>query len=212
MLLSTFCILVGVISAHPLSFSPSPNTKSTQPVSIILNFSTQAIQHRTTGHHTPHPSPSIRGKTHTDQIPLTFTLSRRVCTPLIQDGANMLTLLSDQLLSEYPRGISFPPRLSHTTPSPVKLEAGITQHGFLVTLSLEFSPLTTGTKWLRGEKWEHIVDTLERSLQGIESAMRRKGRAGLGDVKLEVEIEDVSVVADWKFWKVVGGKPVQCDD
>lgn len=53
---------------------------------------------------------------------------------------------------------------------------------------------------------------LEQSAQELDKGWKKRGSACLGSVlMLEAEMEDVHVLAEWRFWRVVDGVAVMCE-
>ena len=61
--------------------------------------------------------------------------------------------------------------------------------------------------------WQAIIGLLEQSVQQVNRVARQKNGAGLGSVVLvEADVEKVRVLAEWRFWRVVDGLAVLCDN
>ncbi len=53
---------------------------------------------------------------------------------------------------------------------------------------------------------------LEQSAQELDRGARKRNGAGLGSVLvLEVDVEEVHVLAELRLWRVVDGLPVMCE-
>lgn len=189
---------------RPISFSPPsqypiltypqiPNEPS--PISGTINITSCGLQ----------------------PIPVTFSLSSQVCVPLIPEIPYIIPDLSQQLLSKHLDGISFPISSDpQTPPLPIYLVANITEQlyrsKFVLSLSLKLSPLESGLKVVTTPAWRAIIGLLEQSAQELDRGARKRGGAGLGSVLvLEAEMEEVHVLAEWRFWRVVDGLAVMCE-
>jgi hypothetical protein len=150
-------------------------------------------------------------------IPVNFSLSSQVCVTLISELQYIIADLYQQLLSEHLNGISFPfSSDSQTSPLPVYLVANITEQlyrsKFVLSLSLKLSPLESGLNWVRTPRWRSIMVLLEQSAQELDRGARKRNGAGLGSVLvLEVDVEEVHVLAELRLWRVVDGLPVMCE-
>ncbi|KAE9366744.1 hypothetical protein N431DRAFT_350054, partial [Stipitochalara longipes BDJ] len=150
-------------------------------------------------------------------IPVTFSLSLQVCTPLVPRLPHIIKDLSQQPLSKHLDGISY--SLSddlQRSSLPIYLGANITEQlyrsKFVLSLSLKLSPLDSGFKGLRTPEWLSIIELLEQSVQEMDREAKERDGGGLGSVLvLEAEIEQVHVLAEWRLWRVVDGLAVMCE-
>lgn len=137
--------------------------------------------------------------------------------PLIPEIPYIIPDLAQQLLSKHLDGISFPVSSDpQTPPLPIYLVANITEQlyrsKFLLSLSLKLSPLESGLEGVRTPAWRAIIGLLEQSAQELDRGARKRDGAGLGSVLvLEAEMEEVHVLAEWRFWRVVDGLAVMCE-
>ena len=60
--------------------------------------------------------------------------------------------------------------------------------------------------------WRTIIGLLEQSAQELDRGARKRNGAGLGSVLvLEAEMEEGHVLAEWRYWRIVGGLAVMCE-
>jgi hypothetical protein len=135
--------------------------------------------------------------------------------PLVPEIPYIITDLAQQLLDEHLEGISFP-YSSSSLASPTYLEVNITEQlyrsKFVLSLSLQLSPLEPGLEALETSKWRSIVGLLEESALEVNRAARKIDGSSLGSVLvLEAEMEGVHVLAEWKFWRIVDGLAEVCE-
>lgn len=151
-------------------------------------------------------------------IPVTFSLSTHICMPLVSAIPYIISDIFQHLLSKYLDGVLFPVSSDQQmSPLPVYLGANITEQlyrsKFVVSLALKLSPLRDDLKRIETPKWRLIVRSIEESAQELDRGARRINGAGLGDMLvLEVNTEEINVLAEWRLWKVIDGLAVICHD
>ncbi|KAH7363996.1 hypothetical protein BKA65DRAFT_127200 [Rhexocercosporidium sp. MPI-PUGE-AT-0058] len=147
----------------------------------------------------------------------TYTVSSQICVPLVPEVLYIIDDLSRRLLSQYLDGIAFPILYeTQSSPSPVHLAANITEQlyrlKFILGLSLKLILLDTNPEEQVISPWQSILAFLEQSAVELDRAARRRNGAGLGSVSLlEAEVAGVSVLAEWRFWRVVDGIAIMCE-
>ncbi|PVH73705.1 hypothetical protein DL98DRAFT_519746 [Cadophora sp. DSE1049] len=215
---STFASPAGVIP------SPTPPSAYSKIPYNPVSFSPPS-QHPIPNHHQPlsDEASALRGTievfpSRPDQpIPVAYTISSRVCAPLISEVTYLMNDLMQQLLSERLAGFTFPiPSGAQRFPLPVFLAGNITEHlyrtRYVLSLALKLTPLKATLEEVMTTHWRSIVALLEHSTEELDRTTRNSNGAGLGSVLvLEAEISGVGVLAEWRFWNVVDGLAVMCE-
>jgi len=154
---------------------------------------------------------------HSQKISVTYFQSSKVCMPLVPEIPYMISDLTRQLLTEHLEGISFP--LSSgplASVLPIHLEANITEQlhrsEFLLGLSLQLSALKPGLEGIQTSRWRSIMSLLEESAHEVNRGARKRDGSSLASVlMLEAQMEEVHVLAEWKFWRIVDDLAKVCE-
>jgi hypothetical protein len=65
---------------------------------------------------------------------------------------------------------------------------------------------------LETSKWRSIVGVVEEGAHEVNRAARKRDGSNLGSVLvLEAELEEVHVLAEWRFWRIVDGMAKICE-
>lgn len=148
---------------------------------------------------------------------VTYSLASQVCVPIIPELPYIIADLCEHLLSKHLDGISFPSSSEpQTSMLPVYLAGNVTEQlyrsKYVLSLSLKLSPLASGTEGVVSSRWRSIMALVEQSTLEMDRSAKKKNGMGLGSVLLlDAKIQEVHVLAEWRFWKVVDGTAVMCE-
>lgn len=212
-------------SASPLDVvasQPPPSTFSKIPHNPV-SFSPPS-QHAIPHHHQPlsDEDSALHGTikvfpSHPNQaVPVSYTISSRVCAALISELTYLMSDVSQQLLSEHIAGIPFPiPPGAQNFPLPVYIAGNITEQlyrtKYVLSLALKLTPLEETLEMVTTSHWRSVISLLEQSVKDLARDARAGSGSGLGSVlTFQAETSGVRLHAEWKIWSIKDGVAVMC--